>query len=153
MFKKQFAKTSFLLGSALLFCFLLLPLLFFSPVVSADTPPRPELTATPTPVTTPEPETTLPSTAVIILTLPDPAPVLWTSVQWQDEQGVWINASGWQSDFNADNMVVWAVAPAEYGTGPYRWVIYAEEGGDIQAMSDLFELPNGRYAMRIPVDN
>lgn len=156
MFKNKPYKTPIFILSSLLFIFLFLSLFLFSPGVFADTPPRPELTPTPHPTTIPVP-TVAPSqssqSAAIILTLSDPDLAYWTSVQWLDEEDEWQDASGWQSDFNENGMVVWAVAAKDYGTGPYRWVIYTEEDGTVHSTTDLFYLPESKRNVWISGDD
>lgn len=155
MFKNKTFKTPIVLLSSLLFMFLFLSLFFFSPAVSADAPPRPELTPTPPPTTTPIPlvspsQSSQP--AAIILTLSNPDSAYWTSVQWLDEDDEWQDVSDWQSDFNDAGLVVWAVAAKDYGTGPYRWVIYDEKDGTMYSTTDLFYLPERKRDMWISGD-
>ena len=156
MFKNKSNKTPIFILISLLSMFLFISLFLFSPGVSADTPPRPELTPTPHPATTPvSPVASSQSSqsAAIILTLSDPAPAYWTSVQWLDEEDEWQDVSGWQSGFNENGMVVWAVAAKDYGTGPYRWVIYTEEDGTVYSTTDLFYLPESKRVLWIGGDN
>lgn len=69
-------------------------------------------------------------------------PELWTVVQWQDAQGGWHDVEGWQGPFNQENQVVWWVAPAGLGKGPFRWTVYQSQGGQLLAISDSFYLPD-----------
>ncbi len=75
---------------------------------------------------------------------------LWTAVQWQDILGKWHNVEGWQGtfdEFNHDedsNMCegnkVWWVVQANFGKGPFRWVVYQSQGGKPLAQSESFYL-------------
>ena len=37
--------------------------------------------------------------------------------------------------------VRWQVAENDFGTGPFRWVVYDKEGGMLRAISIVFTLP------------
>lgn len=79
----------------------------------------------------------------------------WTVVQWQDAQGVWRDVEGWRGEA-AHGEISWWVAEEDFGTGPFRWVIYPRGGPflervdgntiyrtkqDILAVSQSFYLP------------
>jgi hypothetical protein len=66
------------------------------------------------------------------------APVgAWVVVQWQDSAGSWHDVEGWRG--SAANSSRWWVHPKDFGSGPFRWVIY--QGNQVSAMSEPFYLP------------
>jgi hypothetical protein len=73
----------------------------------------------------------------------------WTAVEWQDGEGNWHTVEGWQGNFDHAlpegdrhfGLKTWWVAPRDLGTGPFRWVVYAEGGGAYLARSEAFALP------------
>jgi len=72
-------------------------------------------------------------------------PALWTAVEWQDDQEQWNVVEGWQDGFDAVDAGVgkksWGVDDAVLGKGPFRWVVYGQQGGARLAVSDEFTLP------------
>lgn len=83
----------------------------------------------------------------------DPWQDLWTVVQWQDNLGDWHDVLGWQGHLDdievgeAGHVVGekrWWVAPADLGTGPFRWLVYQRQDGRLLATSASFHLPNVR---------
>jgi hypothetical protein len=73
-----------------------------------------------------------------------------TQVQWQTGEGDWVNVNGWYGalddvNVNADGSVTgektWWVAPRDFGTGPFRWLVTAGNGRTSLAVSDPFALP------------
>ncbi len=75
---------------------------------------------------------------------------LWTVVQWQDPHtGTWHDVGGWQGTPDGveveDETVVgqksWWVAEEDFGSGPFRWVMYQGQGGAQLATSEPFDLP------------
>jgi hypothetical protein len=69
-------------------------------------------------------------------------PDLWTRIQWQDAFGNWHDIEGWQGSFNPDQRVLWYVGAEQLGDGPFRWLVYESQGGDLLAVSDSFHLPS-----------
>jgi hypothetical protein len=67
---------------------------------------------------------------------------VWTAVEWQDEFGDWHVVTGWQGTTELDGTQLWWVAPEDFNTGPFRWVIYAANGGAQLGTSDSFDLPS-----------
>jgi len=81
----------------------------------------------------------------------------WFVVQWLDGFGAWQTVPGWQSYPNsiivngepkvwtpAGNgtlFIQWAVMPANYGQGPFRWAVFDAPGGKLMAVSPNFNLP------------
>jgi len=101
----------------------------------SDLPPRPEI-----PPTTAPP---VPSKGAYIELAIQGATVemrsLWTAVQWQDGLGEWHTVEGWQGTPEEDGTKRWWVAPKDFGTGPFRWLVY--QGGELLALSVSFHLP------------
>jgi len=64
----------------------------------------------------------------------------WTVVQWQGGDGVWHDVEGWRGQL-VNGQVRWRVAEKDFGTGPFRWVIYDESGGEAQSVGGSFSLP------------
>ena len=69
----------------------------------------------------------------------------WTVVQWQDAQKNWHTVTGWQGSFDTITSgvgsKVWWVATTDLGKGPFRWAIFANQGGQLLAASQPFDLP------------
>ena len=61
-------------------------------------------------------------------------------VQWQDTIGDWQNVEGWQG--NVTDYWRWWVHPKDFGTGPFRWVIFKASDGATIGSSELFTLPS-----------
>ena len=105
-------------------------------------PPRP------TPVTpTPVPVSVFTSSgwAVIELHVQPAQAERWTVVQWQDALGGWHDVEGWRGTLdevsNGVGKKKWWVARPNFDTGPFRWVIYQNQGGKLLAASKVFQLP------------
>jgi len=76
---------------------------------------------------------------------------LWAGVQWQNEAGHWYDVEGWQGTLPGSSR--WWVAPQDFGTGPFRWVIYADRGGPVLGTSAPFSLPHAAgETMWVPVN-
>ena len=105
-------------------------------------PPRPT-PATPTPV--PPQVYTSPGWAVIELHVQPPQAGQWTVVQWQDAHGGWHDVEGWRGTLdevsNGVGKKKWWVARSNFDTGPFRWMIYQNQGGRLLAASQVFRLP------------
>ena len=79
-------------------------------------------------------------------------PGLWTRIQWQDALGGWHDIDGWQGSFNPDQRVLWYVGEEHLGDGPFRWLVYESQGGDLLAVSQSFDLPSrGGEVLRVEV--
>jgi hypothetical protein len=74
-------------------------------------------------------------------------------VQWRDPLGTWYEVEGWRGGLDGvvideDGIVVgekaWWVAEPDLGTGPFRWMVYHGEGGELLAASEPFDLPESR---------
>ena len=94
-------------------------------------PPRPE----------PKAEKALIKGGFIELTVSGATNDVWTAVQWQDIDGNWILVDGWQGYTDADNQVLWFVAKENLGEGPFRWLLYDAEDGNLLTTSAPFDLP------------
>ena len=67
---------------------------------------------------------------------------IWTAIEWLDPYtGQWTLVEGWQGTVETDDTQVWWVSADDYGTGPFRWLAFDEEGGDQLGLSDEFNLP------------
>ena len=129
-----------LIGLPLLALLLLvtLPALAYNMTDADMHSPRPELpTRTPTavpPTITPKQPTAV---ASIVLISDGDVDGLQTAVEWQDNSGNWHVVEGWQSPFNKYKQVTWAVAAADYGKGPFRWVV-SRSNMAIMSSSDFY---------------
>jgi len=105
-------------------------------------PPRPT-PATPTSV--PVQAFTSSGWAVIELQVQPTQADRWTVVQWQDALGGWHDVEGWRGALdevsNGVGKKKWWVARPNFDTGPFRWVIYQNQGGKLLAASESFRLP------------
>ena len=67
---------------------------------------------------------------------------LWTVIEWQDPNtGDWYETDGWHGTLNTSTTQEWWVGSDMFGDGPFRWRLYADEGGALLATSELFTLP------------
>lgn len=109
----------------------------------ADLPPRKE-TPTVTLPSRPKPdraaEAERPVGAYIELRVQPAQAGLWSVVQWQDAAGNWHDVEGWRG--TVEGVRVWWVAEADFGKGPFRWVIYQGQDGPRLATSTPFNLPS-----------
>lgn len=122
-------------------------------VPASDLPPRPP---TPTPIPTPTPDSAGDAPirgAFITLRAWNASPDAWTVVQWQDALGDWHDVEGWRGrlDDKVGVEKTWWVAPRDFETGPFRWLVYAEPGGELLGASDAFYLPE-RTGQVVTVD-
>ena len=71
---------------------------------------------------------------------------LWTVVEWQDGEDGWHAVEDWQGmvDEVQDELghKSWWVAPEDILSGPYRWVVYDRNGGELLGVSDPFNTPD-----------
>ena len=82
---------------------------------------------------------------------------LWTVVEWQDGDGDWHEVEGWQGGLNQvvvkEDVVIgqntWWVAESDLGDGPFRWLVYQQQGGPLLATSEPFDLPDSVGGMVI----
>ena len=66
---------------------------------------------------------------------------LWAEVQWEDLAGNWHTVEGWRGTV-VNGSTRWWVEEKDFGKGPFRWVIYQQQGGPLLAVSQLFYLPD-----------
>jgi hypothetical protein len=90
-----------------------------------------------------------PHEASITLTVVNPPAGAWTAVQWGIPGGTtWSDVTNWVGPLDQSQygwMPHW-VDPKDYGTGPFRWVVYDKDpsqGGKILGISDPFYFPAG----------
>jgi hypothetical protein len=120
-------------------------------------PPRPSITPSPTPTSTPHPAITPEVAGVSLLLRADTTRTdLWAQVQWQDGLGGWHDVEQWQGGLGVPDWSkwpiqwqIWGVYARDYGTGPFRWVVYAGPGSAVVTTSKSFYLPNAAIRLRI----
>lgn len=115
--------------------------------VHADLPPRDTVTPIPTPTDVvtpaPSPSTREPKTpvATILLSVEPADKGLSSVVQWQDAQGDWHDVESWRGDI-VNGRTIWWVTEKDWGTGPFRWAVFAQTDGILLATSEPFYLPS-----------
>lgn len=140
---KQLKSTAYLLLAG--FLLLAIVSLAFQPgAIQAQGSPLPTATplGTPPPPPPPTPANVYrqPAGGTIILQVYNPPAAGWTVVQWQDANGGWHNVESWQSQITA-GYVGWWVAPANFASGPFRWLLLDSAQGATVAASEPFYLP------------
>lgn len=132
-----------------------------TPVALAASPHAPQRTARPTVqplptvvVLTPGATSTAapssqkppaPEGAHIVLGLPKDGQLVGKRavVQWLGKDGRWYDVDGWQSGLTEqDTHIVWWVAPRDFGTGPFRWAVFAAGTNTPVWVSAAFQLPS-----------
>ncbi len=53
----------------------------------------------------------------------------------------WHDVEGWRSVLGSGGYQRWTVEAKDFGTGPFRWVVYQSPGGSLIAASEPFTLP------------
>lgn len=66
---------------------------------------------------------------------------LWAAVQWEDSTGTWNDVEGWRGELDPDGTQRWWVAPKDFGTGPFQWIILSGPNGKLLTASSPFYLP------------
>jgi len=110
---------------------------------AAALPPRPPRPPHVTPTATAQPAvnaSTVVDGGFIRLTVSAPRTGLQAVVQWEDGNGNWHNVSGWQNTVSQPS-VKWWVSPADFGKGPFRWIVYEDTPSNVIATSETFFLP------------
>ena len=79
--------------------------------------------------------------AIIELTVSGAPAGAWAVVQWQDSTGGWHDVEGWRGMLDESDTKRWWVAPRDFGTGPFQWVIAQGIEGTQLAVSEPFTLP------------
>ena len=106
--------------------------------VRADLPPRPEPTETAVPL-----KSDSIKGAQIKLMVTQPIGNEWTVVEWQNPMtGEWAAVEGWQGTLQPDGTQVWWVGREHFGEGPFRWLVYAGEDGQLMETSETFTMPS-----------
>jgi hypothetical protein len=72
-----------------------------------------------------------------------PAATPYVGVQWQYTNGTWYDVPAWAGplDPKANGYVRHWVDPIDFGKGPFRWVVWDKQGGNVLAMSAPFHFP------------
>ncbi len=97
--------------------------------------------STPTPVPAPAQPESLSAIRLRAETAPAAA---WTVMQWQDALGGWHDVDGWRGEFDPDGYKTWWFPHQHFGTGPFRWQVFASKSGALWGVSAPFYLPDGR---------
>ena len=95
----------------------------------------------PPPKDSPDGDDNAPLVATIELQVQPAQEGLWTVVQWEDSNGDWHDVEGWRGHLDEKGKKMWQVAEKDFGTGPFRWVLYQGQGGLELGASDPFFLP------------
>jgi hypothetical protein len=127
-----------LFGTGIIFVAVLALWMWALPTSSRALPPRRTPTAVPNQE---EHADALPEGAFIQVSLAESGQGLWAGVQWQDVYGDWHDVQNWQGPLSQGGAQRWYVAPKDYGTGPFRWLVRSGQGGDILGTSVSFFLP------------
>jgi len=88
------------------------------------------------------------STATITVFAPGATQGAPVWVEYQDLMGNWQKVNGWLGtldDVTATGTPFksWAVLPANYNQGPFRWVVLSLDGSTVWGISDSFDMPPG----------
>lgn len=118
-----------------LLCCLILAGSWLSTPAFADLPPRPPIQDDDD-----EQERRPVVAAIVLQTMPAPSD-LWSVVQWHDEQGGWHDIENWRGSV-VNGRTIWWVLEQDFGKGPYRWLVFDQEGGNLLATSDTFNFPS-----------
>lgn len=110
----------------------------------ADLPPRPEPPGRASEAGS-DSDAGNPIGGYIALKMSAASPEIWTMVQWQDQAGMWHDIEGWQGTLDDGRQKVWWIDPADFGKGPFRWVVYQGQNGKLLANSSSFNLPGTAY--------
>jgi uncharacterized repeat protein (TIGR01451 family) len=68
---------------------------------------------------------------------------LWAGVEWLDGASNWHRVEGWQNAIpDGGGTQDWWVSQADFGKGPFRWVLYAgDDKSTVLGASEAFTLP------------
>lgn len=88
------------------------------------------------------------SAATITLLAPGATPGALVTVEYQTPGGQWFTVTGWTGNLEVSKgtdlpFKKWSVLKEQFGQGPFRWVVFAQDGKTVWATSDVFELPHG----------
>lgn len=70
----------------------------------------------------------------------------YTVVQWYDSYGVWHDVEGWRTKATSDS-VKWSVEEKDFTHGPFRWLVYYNDG-TIIGESSAFMLPHREHDVK-----
>ncbi len=84
-----------------------------------------------------------------------PAPIatqdLRAVVQWQGHDERWYDVEGWQSAITDQSKPIdWWVSSADFGKGPFRWIVYRDSSKQPLKISTSFFLPTA-HGLRLLV--
>ncbi len=71
----------------------------------------------------------------------------WFTVQWGDGLGNWAPVQGWAGTADDTGSTTgqlikhFTFYQANYGTGPFRWAVYDQQGGTLLGYTSGFTLP------------
>ncbi len=78
-------------------------------------------------------------------------PGAWTVVQWRGGTGHWHDVEGWRGQAQ-NGTIAWTVEEKDFGSGPFRWVVYQPQTGRTIGASNPFYLPGAGETRTISVD-
>jgi len=108
-----------------------------APVAEAGLPDR--ATPTPRPRPSSHAQDDQPRGAWLELQVANVPAGAWAGVEWQTSAGDWQAVDGWQGALPESSR--WWVAPKDFGSGPFRWVVSRGQGGPLLGASQPFRLP------------
>lgn len=121
--------------------------LSLAPGTVSALPPRP--TAVPTPTVA---SSSAAAGASIQLRVTSASPNVWTVVQWQDALGGWHDVEGWRGSLDDGSLKTWWVNQADFGKGPFRWLVYGADRSKPLGTSASFNLPRrNREVVKVEV--
>jgi uncharacterized repeat protein (TIGR01451 family) len=84
----------------------------------------------------------------ITLSVSSARPGLWAGIEWLDSAGSWHRVEGWQGALpGGGGTQDWWVGQADFGKGPFRWVVYAgDDKSTVLGASESFNLPTSAGA-------
>lgn len=85
---------------------------------------------------------------IVLSTRPD----AWAVVQWQDGMGWWHDVDGWRGS-TGGGVIAWTVEEKDFGSGPFRWVVYHPQTGEVFGASYPFYLPEAGEIVSLEIQN
>jgi uncharacterized repeat protein (TIGR01451 family) len=91
---------------------------------------------------------TAPGGSHITLSVSSTKSSLWAGVEWLDSVSAWNRVEGWQGALpDGGGTQDWWVGQADFGKGPFRWVVYAgSDKSTVLSASEPFTLPTSAAA-------
>lgn len=81
--------------------------------------------------------------AYILLQVDAASADTWSVIQWLGDDGNWYDVEGWRGSLNENGTRQWWVDAKDFGTGPFRWVVFSDfDGNSILGASTSFKLPS-----------